>query len=345
MIPVQRVPVSDRTQVLLTRWTGRVRDAGGTPKAAREQWIKAQTPRKHVRTALESMTRGAVRCMYCDDSRGTDIDHFQPLENAPLRAFEWSNHLLACSYCNSNAKRSQYPVNGDGVCLLVDPCAEDPADHLRLLLKSGLYDPVDKSARGEETIRVFGLNRPDLVKGRQDAFFRACSNMRDWHRLHQDADPLADRLAQALLDSPFIDVVHAMTRLKPVAEATVVGPATIPALAAWRTAHSLSFRVGQPRVRRSAASTDCIDGVADNALASDARSGQVRTGRRNNDEPVISMQNYGLTWTDITGTPRSSAVAYDESSAQDRKADLVNDGCTNVEIVAVRPGKLPEPRG
>ncbi|MET8116877.1 hypothetical protein [Streptomyces prasinus] len=333
--------VSDSTQVLLTRWTGRVRDAGGTSKAAREQWIKAQTPRKHVRTALESMTRGAVRCMYCDDSRGTDIDHFQPLENAPLRAFEWSNHLLACSYCNSNAKRSQYPVNSDGVCLLVDPSAEDPAVHLRLLLKSGLYDPVDESARGEETIRVFGLNRPDLVKGRLDAFFRACSNLRDWHRLHQDADPLADRLAQALLDSPFIDVVHAMIRLKPGVDATVVGQATVPALDAWRAAHSLSFRVGQSRVCGDAADANCID----DTLADDDYSCQGRANERSNDEPVITMQNYGLTWTDPTGTPRSSAVAYDEPSAQDRKAALESGGCTSVEIVAVRPGELPEPRG
>ena len=338
MIPVQRVPVSDRTQVLLTRWTGRVRDAGGTSKSAREQWIKAQTPRKHVRTALESMTRGAVRCMYCDDSRGTDIDHFQPLENAPLRAFEWSNHLLACSYCNSNAKRSQYPVNGDGVCLLVDPSAEDPANHLRLLLKSGLYDPVDKSAKGEETIRVFGLNRPDLVKGRLDAFFRACSNMRDWHGLHQDADPLADRLAQALLDSPFIDVVHAMTRLEPGVEATVVGQATVPALDAWRTAHSLSFCAAD-------ADASGIEDVVDNTLVGDDRTQQGRAGGRNNVGLVTTMQNYGLTWADPTGTPRSSAVAYDEPSAQYRKAALESEGCTSVEVVAVRPGELPEPRG
>ncbi|RSS67630.1 hypothetical protein [Streptomyces sp. WAC06128] len=338
------MPVSDKTQGLLTQWTGRVRTAGGTSKSAREQWIKARTPRKHVRTALESMTRGAVRCMYCDDSRGTDIDHFQPLENAPLRAFEWSNHLLACSYCNSNAKRSQYPVNADGVCLLVDPSAEDPADHLRLLLKSGLYDPVDKSAKGEETIRVFGLNRPDLVKGRLDAFFRACSNMRDWHRLHQDADPLADRLAKALLDSPFIDVVHAMTRLKPGVEATVVGQVTVPALDAWRAAHSVSLRVGQQRVRRGAADANCIEGVVDDTLANDDHCCQGRAGWRSNDPAVITMQNYGLTWTDPTGTPRSSAVAYDEPSAQDRKADLKNAGCTSVQIVAVRPGELPEPR-
>jgi hypothetical protein len=177
--------------------------------------------------------------MYCDDNRGTDIDHFQPLENAPLRAFEWPNHLLACSWCNSNAKRSLYPVDANGVCLLVDPSAEDPAGHLRLLLKSGLYEPVDSSAKGRETIRVFGLNRYELVKGRMDAFYRSRSMLRDWHLRCQDADPDADRVAQALLDSPFIDVVYAMIRLKPVVAAVVVGPETVPALEAWRVEHKL----------------------------------------------------------------------------------------------------------
>jgi hypothetical protein len=235
VIPLQRVALSSHGQGLLTRWTKRVEAAAGTVEAARELWGHAAAPKKHVRAALETVAHGAVRCMYCDDSRATDIDHFQPLAKAPLRAFVWVNHLLACSHCNSNVKRDQYPVDADGVCLLVDPTAEDPAAHLVLLLTAGTYDPL--SAKGEETVKVFGLNRPDLVKGRLDAFVRARSNLRDWHRLHQDADPEADQVTQALLDSPFIDVVHAMTRLKPGVAAIVVGQQTVGALDAWRAVH------------------------------------------------------------------------------------------------------------
>ncbi|MFE4089064.1 hypothetical protein [Streptomyces sp. YIM B13502] len=339
MIPLQRVDISAQAQSLLTRWTQRVESAGPTGQAARELWGGAKAPKKHVRSALESMARGAVRCMYCDDSRGTDIDHFEPLERAPLRAFMWVNHLLACSFCNSNTKNRKYPVDANGDCLLVDPTAEDPADHLTLRLSVGTYDPL--SPKGDETIRVFGLNRAELVKGRVDAFVRACSILRDWHGLRRNAPSEAERVAQALLDSPFIDVVHAMTRLKPSVAAIVVGQATVPALDAWRAAHSLSFRVGQPRVCGGAADADCID----DTLADDGHSCQGRAGRRSNDERVITMQNYCLTWTDSIGTPRSSAVAYDEPSAQDRKAALESSGCTSVEIVAVRPGELPEPRG
>ncbi|MGW7244280.1 hypothetical protein [Streptomyces sp. NPDC054804] len=342
MIPLQRVALSERAQSLLTRWTQRVEDAGATAAAAREKWDAAAAPKKHVRTALESMARGAVRCMYCDDNRGTDIDHFEPLERAPLRAFVWVNHLLACSFCNSNVKHRQYPVSAEGECLLVDPTAEDPAAHLVLLLTVGIYDPV--SPKGTETIRVFGLNRPDLVKGRLDAFVRACSNLRDWHGLHQSGDPEADRVAQALLDSPFVDVVHAMTRLKPAVAAAVVGESTVPALDAWRALHSLSFRVGQLRVLGGSAGATRIEGVVDDTLVGDDDSCQGPAAGRSDDAPVVTMQNYGLIWTDPTGAPRASAVAYDEPSAQHRKGALESGGCTRVEIVAVRPGELPEPR-
>jgi hypothetical protein len=56
------------------------------------------------------------------------------------------------------------------------------------------------------------------------------------------------------------------------------------------------------------------------------------------------MKNYALTWTDTTGTPRASAVAYDEKSADKRRRELEDAGCTDIEIVEVKPGELPEPR-
>ncbi|MGW0578584.1 hypothetical protein ACWD25_22045 [Streptomyces sp. NPDC002920] len=60
---------------------------------------------------------------------------------------------------------------------------------------------------------------------------------------------------------------------------------------------------------------------------------------------TTTMQNYGLTWTDPTGTPRASAVAYDQPSAEGRKTTLEAAGCASVEIVPVKPGELPGPRG
>lgn len=57
------------------------------------------------------------------------------------------------------------------------------------------------------------------------------------------------------------------------------------------------------------------------------------------------MQNYGLTWTDPDGVHRASAVAYDEASAGQRRDELAAAKATDVEIVPVKPGELPEPKG
>ncbi|MEU7028804.1 hypothetical protein ACFY91_24615 [Streptomyces albogriseolus] len=58
---------------------------------------------------------------------------------------------------------------------------------------------------------------------------------------------------------------------------------------------------------------------------------------------TITMQNFGLTWTDPDGTPRAAAVAYDQRSGQRRKQQLEEAGCTQVELVPVTPGQVPEP--
>ncbi|MFJ9101267.1 hypothetical protein ACIRJM_22700 [Streptomyces sp. NPDC102405] len=59
---------------------------------------------------------------------------------------------------------------------------------------------------------------------------------------------------------------------------------------------------------------------------------------------TITMHSYGLTWTDADGVPRASAVSYDKASADHRKAELEKAGATNIEILPVKPGDLPEPK-
>lgn len=57
----------------------------------------------------------------------------------------------------------------------------------------------------------------------------------------------------------------------------------------------------------------------------------------------ITMQNYALTWNDSTGKARTSSVAYDKGSANSRKTELEAGGNTDVTIVPIRPGELPQP--
>jgi uncharacterized protein (TIGR02646 family) len=114
------------------------------------------------------MASGLQRCMYCEDSQGTDIDHFDPKSRTPIRAFDWSNLLLACSFCNSNAKRSQFPVDpATDTPLLVDPTSDDPLEHLSLSPTTGAYFSI--GPKGQPTIDVFGLNRYVCEEGRRNA--------------------------------------------------------------------------------------------------------------------------------------------------------------------------------
>lgn len=59
---------------------------------------------------------------------------------------------------------------------------------------------------------------------------------------------------------------------------------------------------------------------------------------------TISMRSFALTWTDADGVPRASAVSYDQASAEQRRDELVAAKATDIEIVPVRPGELPEPK-
>ncbi|MFB7665207.1 HNH endonuclease [Kitasatospora sp. NPDC056138] len=213
MIPLQRPPLHDRLAADLARRTEALRTAGPSTATGRAAWRTAREPKARLRALLNRMAPGLVRCMYCGDNLGTDIDHFEPIARAPLRTFDWHNHLLACAYCNSNRKRDRFPCDPvTGAHLLIDPAREDPADHLQLYLESGAYRGL--TPKGHATIDVFGLNsRGELVRGRRLAFTVVKSLLREWHRQHGAAPDLAGELADALAMLWQADVLRAVLRL------------------------------------------------------------------------------------------------------------------------------------
>ncbi|MBC6449311.1 HNH endonuclease [Actinokineospora sp. HBU206404] len=167
------------------------------------------------------MAPGVQRCMYCGDSLGADIDHFDPLSRSPLRTFDWLNHLLACSVCNSHQKRDRFPVDEDGRPLLVDPTSEDPFDHLLLSLSVGEYRAL--TPKGTATIEVFGLNRALLVRGREQARRVVVASLRGWERARaRDDEPDMEECVLTIREQPFADVCHAMLRQADVPRAEIV---------------------------------------------------------------------------------------------------------------------------
>ncbi|MDI2125174.1 HNH endonuclease [Yinghuangia seranimata] len=211
MIPLRRPVLPAGLAARIELKSEELRSGAATTRAAREAWKAARLVRAELGGVLGAMASGLERCMYCGDSAGSSIDHFEPIVRAPLRAFDWLNHLLACTHCNSNHKRDQYPCDDTGACLLVDPSREDPYDHLRLTLSTGEYRAV--TPKGAETIRVFGLGRRVLCRGREMAYPRCKSMLRDAVRQHAEGrDDIAREVEQALLAQPFADVLYAMYR-------------------------------------------------------------------------------------------------------------------------------------
>lgn len=234
MIPVQRLPATHTMIKLCDFRTDKIQNAGATSKAAYDQWKAAKPARRHIKGLLERMAPGRIRCMYCLDSRGTDIDHFEPKARTPLRTFCWDNHLLACSHCNSNEKRDRFPCDpSTGACLLIDPTVDDPADHLKLLPRSG--ELKWHTSKGQHSIEVFGLNRDELRKGRADACEIFISGLVRWHdQVQLGKIEAAMRTAVRLRRSDFPEVLRTLEGLADTPLASLLEDRHFPeALSAW----------------------------------------------------------------------------------------------------------------
>lgn len=231
MIRLRRVALPPDTVERLGEYTEDIRQQsteGDRRTRAKNLWA-GSTTRRRVRpalvAALAEMAPGHERCMYCGDSQGTDVDHFEPKSLTPLRTFDWLNHLLACSFCNSNQKRNLFPTAADGSPLLVDPTAEDPLDHLRLVLPLGTYKGLTE--RGRSCVEVFGLNaRPVLVKGRRDAYATARHSIELWRiAMDNGQRDKAGEIVRVAWNRPLADVLVAMFHQSehPAADALFAG--------------------------------------------------------------------------------------------------------------------------
>ena len=166
-----------------------------------------------VRQTLRRMSSGNKRCMYCEESAGTDIDHFCPRSVEPLLTFAWSNYLLACSACNSNFKRDEFPCSATGDPYLIDPTAEDPAALLTFSPSTGRYEAVPGSIKGVESLRVFGINRPMLETARRDAWhlFQIAIVAYDAAMAKHNIEQ-AERFVQIVQRQPLAGVLQALVR-------------------------------------------------------------------------------------------------------------------------------------
>ena len=108
------------------------------------------------------------KCAYCESKISHvdygHIEHFKPKSRFPDLTFEWTNLLLSCPICNgSEYKSDRFPLETEGGPL-VNPCDELPAEHFEFVFDpvAKLATVIGKTARGQTTEAIVGLNRYDL---------------------------------------------------------------------------------------------------------------------------------------------------------------------------------------
>lgn len=210
MRKLSRPDLDQAESAYLAELTGRVLAAQDAAAEAASLWKNKNRDRfAQIRRVMQSFAPGLERCMYCEDSQGTDIDHFDPKARNPAVAFQWDNYLLACSHCNSNEKRDEFPLTDDGSPELLDPTVDDPFDHLVLNPVTGEYASL--TLRGLTSSRVFGLNRELLARGRYDAWIACEALLERLSNFQADgATAAATQVEETLLSRPFSEVLITM---------------------------------------------------------------------------------------------------------------------------------------
>ncbi|HEX6170181.1 MAG TPA: hypothetical protein VFZ33_10825 [Chitinophagaceae bacterium] len=149
------------------------------------------------------------KCAYCETpislANSVEIELFRPKAGARgtktvdhdhywWLCYEWRNFYLSCTFC-ARKKKNFFPVDGERAKVgapyeevvkekswLVDPCIDDPGEHISFD-ERGFAIPV--SRKGEATIEMFDLNRPDLKSARRAAVRKIQKAMLDFeHELN-----------------------------------------------------------------------------------------------------------------------------------------------------------------
>jgi uncharacterized protein (TIGR02646 family) len=121
-----------------------------------------------VKQALIAETHG--KCAYCESKirhiAHGDIEHVRPKSKAPELAYEWDNLTLACDVCNENKGDYVSSNDAENDDTLIDPYADNPADHF-LFLREVVF-PRPDSPRARLTDQRIKLSRLELVERRRE---------------------------------------------------------------------------------------------------------------------------------------------------------------------------------
>jgi uncharacterized protein (TIGR02646 family) len=171
MRQVARHSLPPRAESYLARKQGEI-DGGRLVQPTGEAARRTKTMAR-VAQVLAAMYGRRQRCMFCGDSRSTDIEHFWPKIRYRSRVFRWDNLLWICTRCNRQ-KGDRFPLDRQRRPLLIDPTAEDPWDFLYFDRHTGnITARYDRSSgrphpKGVHTVdpAILPLNIEAVTEGR-----------------------------------------------------------------------------------------------------------------------------------------------------------------------------------
>lgn len=95
------------------------------------------------------------KCVWCESTEPTTIDHLEPKAISPARMFDWDNLHACCGDCNTARSHAE----DVGPAQLIVPTRDEPLLHFRWDARTGraIYGPNDTRAR--DTERAVGMSR------------------------------------------------------------------------------------------------------------------------------------------------------------------------------------------
>jgi len=174
MRQIRRIPLPGKAAQYLSRNQARA-DSLGVAADMDRLWKNARATETMnlVLDVLRRMARNRERCMFCEDSRGVDVEHFWPKRTYRNRAFAWENLLLACAGCN-RSKSDRFPLDRRGSPLLIDPTGEDPWDYLYCDEETGelaaRWHGSRPHPKGVTTLSILPLRDHAITEGRRSSY-------------------------------------------------------------------------------------------------------------------------------------------------------------------------------
>jgi uncharacterized protein (TIGR02646 family) len=165
-----------------------------------------------VKQALIRWQHG--KCAFCeakiDANQYGDVEHFRPKGAVAdpatgqltwpgywWLAYDWSNLFYGCQLCNQAFKKNHFPLVDPAARargpeddlaaeapLLLNPEHDEPAEHLGF--EAELIFP--KTARGEATVRLLGLDREAMDEARRSVWQILSALYQIWLRLPEGPD-------------------------------------------------------------------------------------------------------------------------------------------------------------